>query len=152
MQRKKIDTPIKKYITINMTQYDSKTVEINKSRVEIFSKLENMKALEEFKDKIPQEYREKINFGEDFISFELPSFSTNVVLRLVAKNQDSLKFNIEDLPIPAKFQINLSEKSAETTSLSTSISADIPFFMKPMISGKIQPALDKLAETFSKVL
>lgn len=135
-----------------MTQYDSKIVKIAHPKTYIFEKLSNIKGLESFKDRIPEDYRDKMSFGDDFISFQIPKFSTNVVLRMTSRSEDRLNFDIEDLPIPAKFQISLEEDNTEATNLKTSIAADIPFFMKPMISSKIQPALDMLADTFAKIL
>lgn len=137
-----------------MSQYSSKIVTIDKPRAEVFEQLSDLKGLEQYKDRIPQEHREKVSFSEDYITFEVPNFSSDVVLRLVNKNPNRLDFKLEDLPIPVEFNISLFdiEGCEDKTNLSASLNADIPFFLKPMVDGKLQPALDKLAELFQRIL
>jgi len=94
----------------------------------------------------------EMQFAQDFITSKVPNFG-QVTIRLVEKKeQQKLKFSVENMPIAANLYVNLAEIEAEKTEIQLVLEADIPFFLGKIIGDKLQNGLDKATEMIAVAL
>ncbi len=136
-----------------MTTYESKQKQILKPRKEVFATLCNLKHLEAYKDKLPTDGKVKnIEFEEEAISFEVDMIG-QVVFKIIEKEEPkTIKFGVEQLPIPINMWIQLVEAEEADTRMKLTIKADIPMMLKPMIGNKLGDGIEKMAEMITTVL
>ena len=131
-----------------MTNYESKVV-VNQPKTKIFEQMEDLRNLEKYKTEFPNNDNFNIKFQKDFITAENPQFG-QITVRITEKDeQKKLKFAVENIPVAANFCINFDEIQPEKTQINLILEADIPFFIRPMLDGKLRAGLDKAAELLS---
>jgi hypothetical protein len=103
-------------------------------------------------DNLPAEERARIgeiNFEKDCITLNTQQVG-QIKFRVTERNTSRIAFTAEGTPVPMVMQVDLTAKGAEQTELVTSIEVDIPVFLKPMIGGAMQKAVDQFGGMISR--
>ncbi len=135
-----------------MEKYESKIKVVKGSPESIFSTLSD---LEKVKDALPaQDMAKDIESTADECSFTVDKIG-RVAISVVEKSPCSLIKYAMKAAMPLNVNLfvqikNAPQPEAEGESrIKVTLTADIPFMLKPMIGGKLQEVVDKIAETMS---
>ena len=153
-----------------MTKYESTVKKIYASVGNVYAKLSdlnNLSTIQErlsdptFMDTVRQQAGDKVNdeqlgqlkgmvermeFDRDTVRLEagpMGTFSLNVVEREEPK---LIKFQSEGAPVQANLWIQLLPNGDGETAMKVTLGADLNFFLKQMLKGKLQDGVDKLAD------
>lgn len=134
-----------------MTTYQSKTTTINRPQAEVYTKISDLKNLEQFREKLPTEYSDDFRCDTDYLKFKIPQIG-NATLRVVEREANRVKLSIEDIPFKADIAIVINEKATSQTDMILQLDADIPFFLKHIVSNKLNEGIDKIADMLAQSL
>lgn len=135
-----------------MTTYESAIQTLNCNAEFAYAQMTDLRKLETFKDKIPQDKVKEMQFTEDSISFRIDPVGL-LTLRIIDKEPfKTVKFGAENSPIQFNLWIQLKELSECDTRMKITIKADIPVMLKPMIGNKIDKGMDQLAQGISTAI
>lgn len=134
-----------------MTTYQSKITTINRPQTEVYTKISDLKNLEQFREKLPEEYSDDFRCDTDYLKFKIPQIG-NATLRVVEREANRVKLSIEDIPFKADIAIVINEKATSQTDMILQLDADIPFFLKHIVSNKLNEGIDKIADMLAQSL
>lgn len=134
-----------------MTTYQSKITTINRPQTEVYTKISDLKNLEQFREKLPEEYSDDFRCDTDYLKFKIPQIG-NATLRVVEREANRVKLSIEDIPFKADIAIVINEKATSQTDMMLQLDADIPFFLKHIVSNKLNEGIDKIADMLAQSL
>lgn len=124
-----------------MTEYKSKQVRINRPGEAVYavlSRFDNFTPIA--KDRV-----EQWSATEDRCSFKAQGFS--VSLKMVEREPFSLiKITGDNIPFEFFFWIQLKEVAPDDTRMLLTLRAELNMMMKMMVGGKLQKALDDIAD------
>jgi len=133
-----------------MTEYTSDIQQIPYSAERIFSKLSDLNNLESVKPLIEGKVK-NFTFDMDSCQFKVDPVGT-VGIRIVER-EPFKNIKLESVKSPVEFfgWIQLQEVAPEDTRLKLTFRADIPIFLKAMISGKLKEGINTIAEMLAKL-
>jgi hypothetical protein len=135
-----------------MAQYKSKPTVINRSAESIVEKFSDLSLMQPAVDNLPAEERARIgeiNFEKDCITLNTQQVG-QIKFRVTERSTSRIAFTAEGTPVPMVMQVDLTSVGAEQTELVTSIEVDIPAFLKPMVGGAMQKAVDQFGGMISR--
>lgn len=137
-----------------MSDYTSSIKTIAAPRTNVYNRLANLGGLASVQDRLPEEAREKISIepiDNDSCAFVIPG-AGRLVLRVVEREpEETIKLATEQSPIDLTLWIQLLEPTYGDTRLRLTLRADLNFFMRKMIGGKLQEGIDKLADMLTMI-
>ena len=133
-----------------MTEYTSDIQQIPFSVERVYSKLSDLNNLESVKSLLEGKVRD-FTFDADSCQFKVDPIGT-VGIRI--KEREPFKnIKLESVKSPIEFMgwIQLQEVAPEDTRLKLTFRANIPIFLKAMISGKLEEGIKSIAEMLAKL-
>ena len=107
--------------------------------------LSDLSNIERVKDKIPEDKLKDVSFDKDSISVGGTPVGT-ISMRIIEREEPkTIKFESENAPMSFNFWIQLLPTSDTASKMKLTIKADIPIFLKGMVSGPLQEAIEKIA-------
>lgn len=133
-----------------MTEYTSNIQQIPFSAERVFSKLSNLNNLESVKPMIEGKVKD-FTFDTDSCQFKVDAIGT-IGIRIVDR-EPFKNIKLESVKSPIEFfgWIQLQEVAPDDTKLKLLFKAEIPFFLKAMISSKLKEGINKMAEMLAKL-
>ena len=133
-----------------MTTFESRQTQIHKNSEELFNFFSDLNNIEKFKDKIPNDKIQGLEYTTDSLSVSISPVG-RISFRISERNPfERVMFVTEDAPVALQFEVLLYQQQQEEETIFQVIAkADINPFIKPMISKPLQDAVDKIAETFA---
>jgi hypothetical protein len=133
-----------------MTEYTSGIQKIPYSAERIFNKLSDLNNLESLRQQMEGKVKE-FTFDADSCQFKVDPVGL-VGIRIVEREPyKTIKLQSVKSPVEFLGWIQLVEDSPETTRLKLTFRADIPFFLKSMISGKLEEGINTLASVLASL-
>ena len=133
-----------------MTEYTSDIKQIPFSAERVYSKLSDLNNLESVKSLLEGKVRD-FTFDADSCQFKVDPIGT-IGIRI--KEREPFKnIKLESVKSPIEFMgwIQLQEVAPEETRLKLTFRANIPIFLKAMISGKLEEGIKSIAEMLAKL-
>jgi len=158
-----------------MTKYESSVKTIYAPVGNVYNKLSdltNLASIQErlsdpaFMDVIRQQAGDKVNDEQleqlrevvQNMQFDTDSVTANagpvgtVSLRIVERQDPKLvKFTAEGSPVPANLWIQLLPASDTQSAMKVTLGADLNFFLKQMLKGKLQDGVERLADMLAMI-
>ncbi|HET9570543.1 MAG TPA: SRPBCC family protein [Bacteroidales bacterium] len=133
-----------------MTEYSSEVQQIPYSAERIYTKLSDLNNLESVKSLLEGKVRD-FTFDTDSCQFKVDPVGT-VGIR-IAEREPFKTIKMESVKSPIEFLgwIQLQEVAPNDTRLKLTFRADIPIFLKAMISSKLETGINSVAEMLSKI-
>lgn len=135
-----------------MQSYTSRAFELKKGIDPLFqliSKPTNLAPLaQKFDDKLPVK---DLKLTDDEISFSVSPLGEIIMKRTEVLEPNMVKYESVKSPVPVKLVLNLSKESEEVTLGQVTVETNVPPFLRGMVKGKVQPALEKLADTLELI-
>lgn len=136
-----------------MAKYTGKTVTVDLPASQISEKFADLTVLEQFKDRIPAEQREKVGevrFEKDGIVLNNPQ-TGEMAFRVTERTDKKVVFHADGM-IPLNVYVDLKSVSDTTTEVTTTLDIDIPLMLRPIIGGKLQQVADMFGEMIGKIV
>ncbi|MBQ7387859.1 MAG: SRPBCC family protein [Paludibacteraceae bacterium] len=134
-----------------MTTYESKIQMLTCDAATAFGQLSDLRNLEKYKNLIPQDKLQDLEFEEDACRFSVAPVG-RVELKIVDREAPkTIKFGAENSPVAFNLWIQLVQL-AEGSKMKITLKADLPLMIKTMIGGKLQDAVDKMADAIAHAL
>ncbi len=134
-----------------MATYTSKPTEVKSSADAIAAKFSDLSRLQEWIDKVPAE--EKAKLGDVALTSDAIILKTkqvgDITLKVTERTPSRIAFTAVGSPVSMNLALNLKALGAESTELTTSMDVDIPVFMKAMVGGTLQKAVDQFGHFMS---
>jgi hypothetical protein len=134
----------------DMTEYTSDIQQIPFSAERVYSKLSDLNNLESVKSLLEGKVRD-FTFDADSCQFKVDPIGTVGIQLVEREPYKTIKLKSVKSPIEFSGWIQLQEIAPEDTRLKLTFRADIPMFLKAMISGKLEDGIRSIAEMLAKL-
>ncbi len=125
---------------------------VGKPATEVAASFADLTRFQQVFDSMPAEERAKV--GDVAFEYDRICISTSQVgqIGFKVKERDAAKvvFGAEGSPVPMEIRIDLKDMG-EACELTTSMEVDIPVFLRPMVGGAMQKAVDQFALLMQKM-
>lgn len=136
-----------------MATFTGKPVIVDKPAAQVAEKFSDLSRMQEIMDRMPDEQRKQI--GDVILTKDRITITTQQVgeinFTVTERTDNRVVFTAQGAPVPLSLVINLKELSSESTELTTSMEVEIPAFLKPMIGGAMQKAVDQFGQLMQKL-
>ncbi len=134
-----------------MTTYESNVKILNCDTAHAYEQLSDLRNLERFKDRIPHDQLQDLEFTADTCHFSVSPVG-RVGLKIVEREpQKTIKFGAENSPLPFNIWIQLVQKE-DCAKMKITLKADLPLMIKTMVGGKLQVMVDQMADVIAQAL
>jgi hypothetical protein len=137
-------------IRIDMTEYTSAIQQIPFSAERIFSKLSNLNNLESVKPMLDGKVKD-FTFDADSCQFKIDPVGLIGIRILEREPYKTIKLESVKSPIEFTGWIQLQEIAPDDTRLKLTLRANIPIFLKAMVSSKLENGITAMAEILAKL-
>ena len=134
-----------------MAQFESSIKQIPYPQQAVYDMLSDLSNIERVKDRIPEDKLNNLSFDSDSISIDVAPVGA-VSMRIVEREEpQTIKFESENSPMPFNFWIQLLPTSDTESKMRLTIKADIPIFLKAMVSKPLQEGIEKIADALAMI-
>lgn len=134
-----------------MAQFESSVKQIPYPQQSVYSMLSDLSNIERVKDRLPEDKLKDISFDSDSISVNNSPVGT-ISMRIVEREEPkTIKFESVNSPMTFNFWIQLLPTSDTASKMKLTIKADIPIFLKGMVSKPLQEAIEKIADALAMI-
>lgn len=132
-----------------MSKYESSIKQIPHPQDAVYNTLSDLNNIERVKDRVPADKVQNLTFNQDSVSVSVPPVGS-ITLRIIERDEPKcIKFETENSPVPMNLWIQLLPVTDTTCKMRVTVKADIPLFLKPMVGGKLQDGVDKIADALA---
>lgn len=132
-----------------MTEFTSDITPIPHSQERVFAVLSDLNNLGKFQKDLSGLPIKNLTFDQDSCQFSVDPVG-KIALRIAEREPfKTIKLVSESSPIPFTCWIQLVEAAPNDTRLKLTLRADIPVFLKPMVSKPMEKGIKKAAEALA---
>ena len=136
-----------------MATFTSKPVIINKAAEEVADKFSDLSRMQDVLNQLSDEERGKI--GDIELTRDKIIIRTQQVgeISFVVSERSAQRIVMDAVgsPVPLKLLIDLKSIEAEKTELATTMDVEIPIFLKAMVGGAMQKAVDQFGQLMQQL-
>jgi len=134
-----------------MSKYESGVKQIPHAQVAVYQTLSDLSNIDRVKDRIPADKVQELSFDCDTVSVSAPPVG-KVTLRIIEREEPKcIKFEAENSPVPLNMWIQLLPVTDVSCKMRVTVKADIPVFLKPMVGGKLQEGVERIADVLAMI-
>lgn len=133
-----------------MAKFESSIKQVPYTQEAVFRCVSDLSNIEKVRDRIPAEQMEKMSFTSDEITIDSPA--GEVSLRIVEREEPKcVKFETVKSPVPMHMWVQMLPVDEHTAKIRVTLDADVPIFLKGMVSKPLQEAVDKIADALAAI-
>ena len=133
-----------------MAKFESSVKMIPFTQDLVYRSVSDLSHLEKVRDRIPSHDMEKMSFTADAISVSSPV--GEVAMHIIEREEPKcVKFETVKSPVPMNLWIQVLPVDEGSSKMRLTIDADVPFFLKGMVAGPLQDAVEKLADALAGI-
>ena len=134
-----------------MAQFESSIKQIPYPQQQVYNMLSDLQNIERIKAKVPEDKLQNLQFDSDSISISVAPVGA-VSMRIIEREEPkTIKFESENSPMPFNFWIQLLPTSDTESKMRLTIKADIPIFLKGMVTKPLQEGIEKIADALAAI-
>jgi hypothetical protein len=134
-----------------MTKFESSVKQIPYPVEDVYRNISNLSNLDRVRDRIPEDKLNDFSFDNDSVSIKVSPVG-DLKLRIIEREENKcVKFDAEQSPLPFNLWIQVLPVSDTESKMKVTVSADIPFMLKGMVSGPLQEGVEKIADALSLI-
>ncbi|MBQ6682196.1 MAG: SRPBCC family protein [Prevotella sp.] len=134
-----------------MAQFESSIKQIPYAQQKVYDMLSDLSNIDRVKDKIPEDKLNDLTFDSDSISINASPVG-NITMRIIEREEPKcIKFESENSPMPFNFWIQILPTSETASKMRLTIKADIPIFLKGMVTKPLQEGIEKIADALAMI-
>ncbi|MBO5268969.1 MAG: hypothetical protein J6B13_09465 [Muribaculaceae bacterium] len=137
-----------------MATFTSKPAIVEASAQAVADKFADLSRLQELIDKMPAEDRAKVgevSFTTDSIVMKTPQVG-EITLKVVERTPAKVVFTALGSPVPMHLAVNIRPESDDKSEIVTAMDVEIPAFLKAMVGGTMQKAVDQFGQLMQKIV
>ena len=110
-----------------------------------------MSYLERIKERMPEEKVQGMEFDQDTMAVSMPPVG-RIALRIIEREEPKcIKFETEQSPLDFNLWIQLLPVTEQSCKMRLTLKADLNPLIRGMVGGKLQEAIDKIAEMLAAI-
>jgi len=134
-----------------MSKFESSVKQIPYSQEAVYRHISDLQNLERVRDRIPADKVQDFTFDHDSVSVNAPMVG-QIGMQIIERDAPKcVKFGSRQSPVSFSAWIQVLPVDEQSSKMKLTVDADIPFFMRGMVSGPLQDGLEKIAEALSKL-
>ena len=134
-----------------MSQFESSVKQVAYPQEKVYQMLSDLSNLDRVKDRLPEDRFKDMSFDRDSVSITMNPVGT-ITLSIVEREEPKcVKYEASQSIIPFTLWIQMLPVTDTTSKLKCTIKAELNPFIKPMVSGPLQDALDKMADALAMI-
>jgi hypothetical protein len=134
-----------------MAQFESSIKQIPYAQQKVYDMLSDLSNIDRVKDKIPADKLNDLTFDSDSISINASPVG-NITMRIIEREEPKcIKFESDNSPMPFNFWIQILPTSETASKMRLTIKADIPIFLKGMVTKPLQEGIEKIADALAMI-
>lgn len=137
-----------------MSKYRGKAVVVNGNVEDVFSKIANLGAYQQYVDNMPDDIKAKlgdVRFTDDSIVLNANPVGEIVLKQTRLESPSLIEMQAQNSPVPMALSI-VTSPVGDSTEVVPSIDVEIPAMLRPLVGGKLQEAADKMSEILGMLL
>lgn len=137
-----------------MATFTSKPATVESPAEAVADKFSDLSRLQEVIDRIPDEERAKIGdiaLTPDSIIMKTQQVG-EITLKVTERTPERVRLTAVGSPVPMNLAVNIRPDGPGRCELSTSMDVEIPAFLKSMVGGTLQKAVDQFGELMKKLV
>jgi len=126
---------------------------VNQAAATIYEKYSDLSNLQAALDRMPDDQRAKIGdvkLTKDALTIQTPQVG-QITFAVAERTPERITLQAQGAPVPMKLAINIKAIDAATSEVSTEMDVNIPPFLKAMVGGAMQKAVDQFGELMVKL-
>lgn len=132
-------------------KYESSVKEIPHAQETVYQSLSDLRNLERIKERMPEEKVQGMEFDQDTMAVSMPPVG-RIALRIIEREEPKcIKFETEQSPLDFNFWIQLLPVTEQSCKMRLTLKADLNPLIRGMVGGKLQEAIDKIAEMLAAI-
>lgn len=132
-------------------KYESNVREIPHAQETVYQSLSDLRNLERIKERMPEEKVQGMEFDQDTMAVSMPPVG-RIALRIIKREEPKcIKFETEQSPLDFNFWIQLLPVTEQSCKMRLTLKADLNPLIRGMVGGKLQEAIDKIAEMLAAI-
>ena len=133
-----------------MAKFESNIKQIAYSQEAVYRCLSDLSNIEKIRDRIPADKFDKLAFTSDEITIGSPV--GEVTMKIIERDEPKcVKFQTVSSPVPMTMWVQMLPVEEQTSKIRVTIDADIPIFLKGMVSKPLQEAVEKIADALAMI-
>jgi carbon monoxide dehydrogenase subunit G len=133
-----------------MAKFESNIKQIAYSQEAVYRCISDLSNIEKIRDRIPADKFEKLAFTSDEITIGSPV--GEVKMKIIERDEPKcVKFQTVQSPVPMTMWVQMLPVEEQTSKIRVTIDADIPIFLKGMVSKPLQEAVEKIADALAMI-
>jgi len=133
-----------------MAKFESNIKQIAYSQEAVYRCISDLSNIEKIRDRIPADKFEKLAFTSDEITIGSPV--GEVTMKIIERDEPKcVKFQTMQSPVPMTMWVQMLPVEEQTSKIRVTIDADIPIFLKGMVSKPLQEAVEKIADALAMI-
>ena len=133
-----------------MAKFESNIKQIPHPQMAVYQCISDLSNIEKIRDRIPSDKFEKLSFTSDEITIGSPV--GEVTMRIIERDEPKcVKFETVQSPVPMTMWVQMLPVEESTSKIRVTIDADIPIFLKGMVSKPLQEAVEKIADALAMI-
>ena len=136
-----------------MANFSGSPVNIDKSAAEVVAKFDDLSQLQAVIDAMPDEQRARI--GDVSLTRDSIVIKTQQVgeinFKVTERTPERVVFTAVGAPVPLSLNVDVKPIDPQRCTLVASMDVNIPPFLKPMVGGAMQKAVDQFGSLMSKL-
>lgn len=133
-----------------MAKFESNIKQIAYSQKAVYRCISDLSNIEKIRDRIPADKFEKLAFTSDEITIGSPV--GEVTMKIIERDEPKcVKFQTVQSPVPMTMWVQMLPVGEQTSKIRVTIDADIPIFLKGMVSKPLQEAVEKIADALAMI-
>ena len=134
-----------------MSKFESNVKQIPYSQQSVYEKLSDLSNIEKVKDRLPEDKAKDLEFTSDSISISVAPVG-RIQLQIIEREEPKcIKFETEQSPLDFNFWIQLLPVTEQSCKMRLTLKADLNPLIRGMVGGKLQEAIDKIAEMLAAI-
>lgn len=105
-------------------------------------------------DAMPADQRAKVGdiaLTSDSIIMKTPQVG-DITLKVTERTPEKICLSAVGSPVPMNLAVNIKPLAENQSELSASMDVDIPLFLRPMIGGTLQKAVDQFGDFMKRIM
>lgn len=133
-----------------MAKFESSIKQIAYPQEAVYRCISDLSNIEKIRDRIPSDKFEKLAFTSDEITIGSPV--GEVTMKIIERDEPKcVKFQTVTSPVPMTMWVQMLPVEEQTSKIRVTIDADIPIFLKGMVSKPLQEAVEKIADALAMI-
>lgn len=133
-----------------MAKFESSIKQVPYPQTAVYGMVSNLENIEKVRSRIPEDKMKDMTFTADEVTVMSPV--GEVTLRIIEREEPKcVKFETAKSPVPMNMWIQLLPTGDDNCKMRVTIKADIPIFLKGMVSGPLNEAVEKIADALAMI-